>query len=58
MKLFASIYNDARLLDPFLRHYTKAGVTEFFIAVAPLLKADVVPFCDMYRITVYDRSMW
>jgi hypothetical protein len=54
MKLFTAIASDARLLEPFLRHYKKAGVSEFFVAVAPELKAAVEPFRGPYRITVCD----
>ncbi len=34
LKLFTTIYDDARLLGHFLAHYDRAGVTQFFIAVA------------------------
>ena len=33
MKLFVAIYDDARLLSHFLKHYAKAGVTDFFVAL-------------------------
>jgi hypothetical protein len=35
MKLFVTIYHDASLLQHFLSHYSGAGITEFFVAVAP-----------------------
>ncbi len=34
LKLFTTIYDDARLLGHFLAHYDRPGVTQFFIAVA------------------------
>lgn len=39
MKLFVTIYDDARLLVHLLRHYERAGIDEFFIAPPP----DLVP---------------
>lgn len=33
MKLFVAIYDDARLFGHFLRHYAKAGMTDFFVAL-------------------------
>jgi hypothetical protein len=52
MKLFAAIYDDARLFNHFLNHYVKAGVTEFFIALDEQvadLAAPTIPSC---RITL------
>jgi hypothetical protein len=54
MKLFAAIYNDARLLTHFLSHYQSAGVKEFFIAVHPALRAPVAEFSGAYQITIFD----
>jgi hypothetical protein len=31
MKLFTAIYNDAKLLGSFLRHYDQYGITEFLL---------------------------
>src|SRR5256885_210437 len=50
MKLFVTIYNDARLLGHFLRHYTRAGISKFFIAVPPQLKPAATPFFNRYDI--------
>jgi hypothetical protein len=52
MKLFVTIYNDAMLLGHFLRHYARAGITEFFIAVPPQLKTAAAPFLNSYGITL------
>lgn len=52
MKLFVTIYNDARLLGHFLRHYARAGISKFFIAVPPQLKPAVTPFLNSYDITL------
>src|SRR5262245_51836116 len=38
LKLFVTVYNDARLIHHFLRHYEARGVTHFFIAVGEDLK--------------------
>ncbi len=54
MKLFVTICKDAGLLGHFLRHYTAAGVDEFFVAVAPEFAAEVVSFADRYKIRVRD----
>ena len=54
MKLFVVIYNDARLLSHFLSHYTSAGITDFFIAVAPAFRDEVQRYADRYRITAFD----
>jgi hypothetical protein len=51
MKLFVTIFNDAMLLGHFLRHYARAGITEFFIAVPPHLKTAGAPFLSSYDIT-------
>jgi len=52
MKLFTTIYDDARLLAHFLAHYGRAGVTDFFIAVAGDLGSAVRPFISRYQITL------
>lgn len=54
MKLFVCIYDDARLLCHFLRHYTMHGVTEFHIAAPPDLSSYVDRFSDAYRIRQYN----
>lgn len=41
MKLFVAIFDDARLLPHFLRHYAHFGITEFHIAVPLPLSAYV-----------------
>jgi hypothetical protein len=55
MKLFTTIYDDARLLGHFLAHYDRAGVTEFFIAVAPGYRGAVDRFMCIYRITLCEE---
>ena len=52
MKLFTAIYDDARLLEHFLAHYGRAGVIEFFMAVAGDLGSPVRPFMSQYQITL------
>jgi hypothetical protein len=52
MKLFVTIYNDATLLEHFLRHYTAAGIGEFFIAAGPEWEGDVRQFTDQYPIVL------
>ena len=52
MKLFTTIYDDARLLGHFLAHYDRAGVTQFFIAVADGHGAAVRQFMPTYDITL------
>jgi hypothetical protein len=54
MKLFTAIYDDARLLGHFLRHYDQAGVTEYFIAVAPEFVHGVETYKSAFAITVYE----
>jgi hypothetical protein len=54
MKLFTVIYNDARLLGHFLKHYKEAGVTQFFIATAPELVGEVAQFRLAYPIGIFD----
>jgi hypothetical protein len=51
MKLFVTIYNDARLLGHFLRHYDGAGIGEFFLAVSPEFERAAEPFARRYHIT-------
>jgi hypothetical protein len=51
-KLFTSIYDDARLLKPFLKHYNDLGIKHFFIAVAPQL-TDIVSDLEGYNVTVF-----
>ena len=52
MKLFVTIFNEAMLLGQFLRHYARAGITEFFIAVPPQLKTAATMFLSSYDITL------
>ncbi len=54
MKLFVSIYDDARLLSRFLAHYRSAGVTEFFIAVAPALKSAAAQAAAGFEVTLLE----
>lgn len=54
MKLFVTIYNDARLLGHFLRHYDAAGIRQFFIA-APAEFCDAIQaFTGRYDITLVE----
>jgi hypothetical protein len=54
-KLFATIYDDARLLGHFLAHYDRAGVTKFFIAVAQGHGPAVRQFMAAYQITLCEE---
>ena len=54
LKLFTTIYDDARLLRPFLKHYNDLGIKHFFIAVAPQLSSMVNDFTAGYNVTVFD----
>jgi glycosyl transferase family 2 len=54
MKLFVTIFNDALLLSHFLRHYARAGITDFFVAVPQQFKSAVTPFLRSYNITLCD----
>ena len=53
MKLFTTIYHDAQLLDHFLAHYNHAGVTEFFIAVAPPFQSVVCRAALTYNVVMF-----
>jgi hypothetical protein len=53
MKLFTTIYDDARLLGPFLRHYHALGVSDFLIAVSTQCATAVDEFAASYNITVF-----
>jgi hypothetical protein len=55
MKLFTAIYDDARLLGHFLKHYDRAGVTEYFIATAPRFAHIVESHKSWCTITVYEE---
>lgn len=52
LKLFVTIYNDARLLSHFLRHYTAIGVGHFFIAVSPDLLPNAQTSAADYPVTL------
>ena len=52
MKLFVTIYDDTALLGHFLRHYTAAGIDEFFIAAGPEREGSVRQFAQQYRVVL------
>jgi Glycosyl transferase family 2 len=52
VKLFVALYNDAQLLGHFLRHYARAGIAQFFIALPPEWKGAAALFLDRYNITL------
>jgi hypothetical protein len=54
MKLFTAIYDDARLLGHFLRHYDRCGINEFFIAVSPACASVVGGFTNNYKISLFE----
>jgi len=55
-KLFTTIYNDMRILGQFLEHYSRAGITEFFIATGPDFRLAIDGFGDIYNITVVETA--
>src|SRR5207302_2049603 len=54
MKLFMAVYNDMRLLEPFLKHYANAGITEFYIATAPEFSSTVKEYAHRYQILLFE----
>ncbi len=54
IKLFTAIYDDATLLPHLLRHYARAGIAEFYIAVAPELKDTANRFSRPYDAVLYE----
>lgn len=54
MKLFACIFDDARLLPHFLRHHARFGVTEFHIAAPPLLADQVASASRGHEVIQYN----
>jgi hypothetical protein len=52
MKLFTSVFDDARLLRHFLEHYARAGVAEFYIVAPREFTGDIAPLSSAYPITV------
>jgi hypothetical protein len=53
LKLFVCVFDDARLLPHFLRHYVRLGVTEFHIAAPPQLAGYVANTTRDYRAIQY-----
>ena len=52
VKLFTSIFDDSDLLPHFLRHYKRAGVTDFYVVV-PSERVDVMtPLLSDYHMTI------
>jgi hypothetical protein len=54
VKLFVAIYNDARLLSHFLKHYKSIGVTRFFVAVSAECRREVAQCTDGHPVTLFD----
>jgi hypothetical protein len=54
MKLFTAICHDAQLLRPFLHHYDRYGITEFFVATSPGFASAVKGSMGRYRITLFE----
>jgi hypothetical protein len=54
LKLFVCVFDDARLLPHFLRHYVRFGVTEYHIAVPPHLTNYIAGVSRNYRVVQYD----
>jgi hypothetical protein len=54
MKLFTTIFDDSRLLGPFLEHYHRLGVADFFIAVSPQCAAAAGEFIGRYNMNVFE----
>jgi Glycosyl transferase family 2 len=55
MKLFTAIYNDARLLRHFLRHYDSAGVTEFYIATSAECASEAKAVAGDYNVGLFEQ---
>ena len=55
VKLFVCIFDDARLLPHFLRHYDRFGITEFHIAAAPHLAEYVSTVSAGYKVVQYNE---
>jgi hypothetical protein len=53
VKLFVCIFDDARLLPHFLRHYDGRGIDEFHIATTPGLADEVRDTAAAFRTSVY-----
>ncbi len=56
LKLFTSVYDDARLLPHFLLHYSDAGVDEFYILTAPEFESEIQRLSAGYRVTTRVRD--
>lgn len=54
MKLFVCVFDDARLLAHFFRHYVRFGVTEFHLAVPSDLAKYVATVSRNYRVIQYN----
>lgn len=57
MKLFTSIFDDAKLLGHFLRHYAAAGIGEFYIATPSRFAAEIDQVGSDYRVTVFATDL-
>jgi len=55
MKLFTAIYEDARLLRHFLRHYDSAGVTEFYVATSAACASEAKAAVGDYNATLFEQ---
>lgn len=53
LKLFVTVYNDARLLPHFLRHYAAIGVGRFFIAVPAELRENIESRIENYPVRLF-----
>jgi Glycosyl transferase family 2 len=53
MKLFTAIQHDAQLLENFLTHYSRAGVTQFLIAIDARFEGAVAEFFRNYNIQLF-----
>ena len=56
IKLFTTIYNDARLLGHFLEHYSREGITEFYIATNPDFRPAIERLREDYNVTVVETA--
>ena len=54
MKLYVAIFDDARLLPHFLKHYARFGITEFHIAVPLVLSGYVAEKSAGYHVHQYN----
>jgi putative methyltransferase (TIGR04325 family) len=51
-KVFTGVFEDARLLPHFLRHYAASGIREFYVAVPSGRENEIEHLASGYRVTI------